>query len=85
MTRTFIDVSVDTMVTSLINVSFDRRVRAFLNVFGRLKQKVIWKIDIDSHQDLPSNVKLAKWLPQQDLIGNVNLIIVKNSCYELFH
>jgi len=45
-------------------------VKAILNVFRKLKQKVIWKTDIDSHQDLPSNVKLAKWLPQQDLIGH---------------
>ena len=76
----------DGMVASLINVSFyNRTIKAILNVFRRLKQKVIWKTDIDSHQDLPSNVKLAKWLPQQDLIGNVNLMIEIKSCYELLH
>ena len=75
--NTFSNVLFDWIVLHLINVSSDRTVKAFLNVFGRLKQKVIWKTDIDLGQDfnkyISSNVKHARWLPQQDLIGNVKM------------
>ncbi|CAL8110081.1 unnamed protein product [Orchesella dallaii] len=50
------------------------------NVFSKLKQKVIWKWDGDLPGEIPANVKVAKWLPQQDislfqeayLLGNNN-------------
>ena len=41
-----------------------------IKVFGSLKQRVLWKWDQESMPDLPSNVKLSKWLPQQDILGN---------------
>ena len=44
----------------------------FIRVFGRLKQRVLWKWDNDSMEDLPPNVKLGKWLPQQDILGHPN-------------
>ena len=34
--------------------------------------KVIWKWDMDI-PDLPENIKLSSWLPQQDLLGHPNL------------
>lgn len=42
--------------------------RAFVNVFSRLKQRVIWKWEADM-SDVPSNVMIRKWLPQQDILG----------------
>ena len=48
--------------------------RIFLNTFGRLRQRVIWKWEDDENSDskieIPSNVKLMSWLPQQDLLGH---------------
>ncbi|KAB7505537.1 Cyanidin-3-O-glucoside 2-O-glucuronosyltransferase [Armadillidium nasatum] len=41
-----------------------------VKVFGSLKQRVLWKWNIESMPDLPSNVKLQKWLPQPDLLGH---------------
>jgi len=43
--------------------------QVFVNVFGRLKQRVIWKWEDDSMTDLPPNVKTSKWLPQQDILS----------------
>jgi glucuronosyltransferase len=44
--------------------------KTFLGVFGKLKQKVLWKWETEEMADKPSNVKLVKWLPQQDILGH---------------
>jgi len=44
-------------------------VQKFSNVFSKLKQRVLWKHETESIEGLPSNVKLSKWFPQQDLLG----------------
>jgi len=43
-----------------------------IRVFGSLKQRVLWKWDKETMDDLPSNVRLGKWLPQQDILGHKN-------------
>lgn len=44
--------------------------RMFMLVFKQLPQRVLWKWEGEDNMiDLPSNVKLSKWLPQQDLLG----------------
>lgn len=43
--------------------------RMFMLVFKQLPQRVLWKWEGDNMIDLPSNVMLSKWLPQQDLLG----------------
>jgi UDP:flavonoid glycosyltransferase YjiC (YdhE family) len=42
---------------------------AFLGAFSKLKQRVLWKWESDTLPGQPSNVKLGKWLPQSDIIG----------------
>ena len=44
--------------------------RMFLNVFSKLKQRVLWKWETETMPDLPPNVKLNKWLPQPDVLGD---------------
>ncbi|XP_071512624.1 UDP-glycosyltransferase UGT5-like isoform X2 [Panulirus ornatus] len=46
---------------------------ALLRVFASLEQRVLWKWDQDTMKDLPPNVRLAKWLPQQDILGDPRL------------
>lgn len=50
---------------------FDVQVKkAFLKVFSEIPQTVIWKYDSDDiKKDLPKNVFLKKWLPQNDVLG----------------
>ena len=45
----------------------------FLNTFAKLKQKVLWKWETESMEDLPPNVRLIKWLPQQDVLSHKNI------------
>ncbi|KAJ2951448.1 hypothetical protein O0L34_g13601 [Tuta absoluta] len=45
--------------------------RLIVNALGRLPQRVVWKQDGDQNMtDIPSNVRLFRWLPQQDLLGH---------------
>jgi glucuronosyltransferase len=50
----------------------DEKRRLLLNVFGKLKQKVLWKWETEQMEDKPANVKLSKWLPQQDILAHKN-------------
>lgn len=45
--------------------------RLFVEALGKLPQRVLWKQDADQNMtDIPSNIRLYKWLPQQDLLGH---------------
>ena len=45
--------------------------QSFMNVFRKLKQRVIWKFETPENFALhvPDNVKLVKWVPQQDILS----------------
>ncbi|KAB7505524.1 hypothetical protein Anas_01638 [Armadillidium nasatum] len=51
--------------------------KMLINVFGSLKQRVLWKWDQQTMADLPENVKLSKWLPQADILVSM--------CIETLH
>lgn len=53
---------------------FDRYRKVLVQVFGSLKQRVLWKWDKDTMEDLPPNVRLGKWLPQQDILGKIVML-----------
>jgi glucuronosyltransferase len=44
---------------------------AFTSAFSKLKQKVLWKWEADTMPDLPKNIKIRKWFPQQ---GKIKLV-----------
>ncbi|CAL4113924.1 unnamed protein product, partial [Meganyctiphanes norvegica] len=44
-----------------------------VKVLGSLKQRVLWKWDKDNMEDLPSNIRISKWLPQQDILSHPKL------------
>ncbi|KAJ9589989.1 hypothetical protein L9F63_016881, partial [Diploptera punctata] len=47
----------------------------FIRVFSQLPYRVLWKFEADegSIPDLPDNVRLGRWLPQQDILGHRNI------------
>ena len=50
----------------------DELLQSFMKVFTKLQQKIIMKWETDElPPNMPANVMTTKWLPQQDLIGNI--------------
>ncbi|XP_047112722.1 UDP-glucosyltransferase 2-like [Schistocerca piceifrons] len=49
----------------------DKRL-AFLEGFRKIPQRVLWKWEADM-DDLPPNVKVSKWLPQQSVLAHPNV------------
>lgn len=50
------------------NIPIEQR-KVILEAFKELPFKVIWKFEADSLEGKPDNVKLVKWIPQQDLLS----------------
>ncbi|KAF4519853.1 UDP-glycosyltransferase-10 [Ephemera danica] len=46
---------------------------AFVAAFAALPQRVLWKWESDEMPGLSPNVKISKWLPQQDILAHPNL------------
>lgn len=44
-----------------------------LRVFGRLKQRVLWKWEAPDLPGKPDNVMVRAWFPQQDVLANDNV------------
>ncbi|XP_055838427.1 UDP-glucosyltransferase 2-like [Episyrphus balteatus] len=49
------------------------KLKAFLAVFSKLKQRILWKFEDDSLTDLPRNVMIKKWMPQGDILAHPNV------------
>jgi glucuronosyltransferase len=41
----------------------------FVGAFKKIKNKVIWKIELDEIPGLSENVILRKWVPQPGILG----------------
>ncbi|XP_041979455.1 UDP-glycosyltransferase UGT5-like [Aricia agestis] len=75
----FLDNSTD----GVVYVNFGSNVRsaelplekknAFLNVFRRLKQNVLWKWEDEKLDNKPDNVLIKHWLPQKEILAHPNI------------
>lgn len=52
----------------------------FRKVFGRLKQRVLWKWDGEHMYGKPDNVMVGKWLPQDDILAHQNVRLFISHC-----
>ena len=59
--------------------------RVIIKTFSRLAQRVLWKFE-EPAVDLPSNVRVYPWLPQQDLLAhaNIKLFITHGGLFSFF-
>ncbi|XP_016953639.1 UDP-glycosyltransferase UGT5 [Drosophila biarmipes] len=49
------------------------KLKIFLDVFGSLKQRVLWKFEDETLPNLPANVRVQSWLPQADILAHPNV------------
>lgn len=57
----------------------ETRVDALLKTFGKLKQRVLWKWDVEL-LNIPENVIVSKWLPQNDILAHKNVRLFISHC-----
>lgn len=52
--------------------------KLFIRTFAQIPYRVIWKYEggMGDMKDLPPNVKIGTWLPQQDILGLIKIIII---------
>lgn len=66
-------------------------VSLFLSEFSKIEQTVLWKWELDEVPQLPKNVIIRKWFPQNDILGLKNSFYQSidnmnfTNCLELFH
>lgn len=56
------------------------KIRMFLSVLSQLKQKIIWKWDGEIPAEIPNNILMMKWLPQNDLLAHLNMRLFISHC-----
>lgn len=57
--------------TNVLSSGLDKeKIAAITAAFRQLAPvKILWKWDKDEYPEMPENVKLKKWLPQNDVLG----------------
>ncbi|XP_055917568.1 UDP-glucosyltransferase 2 [Eupeodes corollae] len=51
------------------------KIQIILKAFSKVKQNVLWKYEDDSIKNLPKNVMIKKWMPQNDILAHKNVIL----------
>lgn len=59
--------------------------KIFLEAFSELPYKILWKFEEKYMENKPHNIKISKWLPQQDVLShpNVKLFITQGGFQSL--
>lgn len=55
--------------------NFKVQMRAILDVFRDLPQKLLLKYNPEEGIEIPPNVKVSKWFPQQDILAHKNCVL----------
>ncbi|XP_018598807.2 UDP-glucuronosyltransferase 1-6-like isoform X1 [Scleropages formosus] len=55
---------------SMVSQIPEEKAQLFLEAFRQIPQRVLWRYTGPTPANLPQNVKLMKWLPQNDLLGH---------------
>ncbi|CAH1389498.1 unnamed protein product [Nezara viridula] len=78
--QTFMDESKEGVIFMSLGSHIDAKylkeqMNAFLEVFKELPQRVLMKYEPEDESQVPPNVKLSKWFPQQDILAHKNCIL----------
>ena len=49
--------------------------KIIVQAFSKLPYKVLWKYEDDSLGEIPENIMIRKWMPQQDVLGAYSYMI----------
>lgn len=49
------------------------KMRTILTVFSQMKQRVLWKFENEDIKDLPENIMVKSWMPQNDILAHPNV------------
>ncbi|XP_021478988.1 UDP-glucuronosyltransferase isoform X4 [Oncorhynchus mykiss] len=55
---------------SLVSQMPEERAKQFFDAFSRIPQRVVWRYTGVVPENAPANVRVMKWLPQNDLLGH---------------
>lgn len=50
----------------------DQTLKTIMDILRDLPFRTLWKYESDDLSNLPKNVKLVKWAPQQDILSKQN-------------
>ena len=76
----------DKSVNGVVYMNFGSNVRssemsvekrnAFINVFKKVNQTVLWKWEDDQLEGKPNNLEIRKWFPQKDILGKFDMFCI---------
>ncbi|XP_070530389.1 UDP-glycosyltransferase UGT5-like isoform X2 [Cardiocondyla obscurior] len=49
------------------------KIKAVILALAKLKQRVLWKLDMDVSFKIPNNIMIAKWIPQKEILSHTNV------------
>ncbi|KAL0129735.1 hypothetical protein PUN28_001770 [Cardiocondyla obscurior] len=49
------------------------KIKSVLLALSQLKQRIIWKLDIELPYKIPNNVMIVKWIPQNEILSHKNV------------
>ncbi|XP_062313291.1 UDP-glucuronosyltransferase 1-2-like isoform X2 [Osmerus eperlanus] len=55
---------------SMVSQMPDEKAKQFIDAFRQIPQRVVWRYTGPLPDNVPKNVKVMKWLPQNDLLGH---------------
>ncbi|XP_017775594.1 PREDICTED: UDP-glucuronosyltransferase 2B13-like, partial [Nicrophorus vespilloides] len=51
-----------------------------MKTFAKLPYKILWKFEAENLPGKPDNVKIVKWIPQQDVLSHKNIKLFISQC-----
>ncbi|KAL6262841.1 hypothetical protein P5V15_005631 [Pogonomyrmex californicus] len=49
------------------------KIKTVITALSKVKQRIIWKLDIEVPFEIPKNLMIAKWIPQNEILSHKNV------------